>query len=213
MTRRQPAATRRQAILDAAASLLVTNGLAGTSVDAVAQRAGIAKGTVYLYFASRSDLLAALRNRYAQRLADRARSVLDHADPADPGSVTGAFDRLATELLGYVHTNQRLYHVLFHEAPGHPEQAGEPLRHLVADLLSQAMDQGALTPTDTGVLARFLLDGLHGAMLALAHQDEPHVPASIGEILRRLLAPSAPSAAADRPAPWISRPGAGTGLP
>jgi hypothetical protein len=25
------------------------------------------------------------------------------------------------------------------------------------------MDQGALTPTDTGVPARFLLDGLHGA--------------------------------------------------
>jgi len=45
MTRRQPPATRRKAILDAAASLLVTNGLAGTSVDAVAQQAGIAKGT------------------------------------------------------------------------------------------------------------------------------------------------------------------------
>src|SRR5271165_5856212 len=99
MTRRQPPATRRQAILDAAASLLVTNGLAGTSVDAVAQHAGIAKGTVYLYFASWSDLLAALRSRYAQGLADRAESILEHADPTDPGSVTRAFDRLAAELL------------------------------------------------------------------------------------------------------------------
>ena len=102
---------RRQAILDAAASLLVTNGLAATSVDAVAQRAGIAKGTVYLYSASRSDLLAALRSRYAQGLADRAGSILEHADPADPGSVTGTLDRLAAELLDYVHASQRLYHV------------------------------------------------------------------------------------------------------
>ena len=201
MTRRQPPATRRKAILDAAASLLVANGLAGTSVDAVAQRAGIAKGTVYLYFESRSDLLAALRSRYAEGLADRARSILEHADPADPGSVTDTFERLAAELLDYVHANQRLYHVLFHEAPGHQEQAREPLRHLVAGLLSQAMDQGALTPTDAGVLAGFLLDGLHGAMLPLAHQDQPRVPASVGEILRRLLAPARPATRTFTPGP------------
>ena len=190
MTRRQPPATRRQAILDATASLLVTNGLAATSVDAVAQRAGIAKGTVYLYFASRSDLLAALRSRYAQGLADRTESILKHADPADPGSVTGAFDRLAAELLDYVHASHRLYHVLFHEAPGHQEQAMDPLRHLISRLLSQAMNQGALTPADPGLLAGFLLDGLHGAMLPLAHQDQPRVPASLSDILRRLLAPA-----------------------
>ena len=201
MTRRQPPATRRKAILDAAASLLVANGLAGTSVDAVAQRAGIAKGTVYLYFESRSDLLAALRSRYAEGLADRARSILEHADPADPGSVTDTFERLAAELLDYVHANQRLYHVLFHEAPGHQEQAREPLRHLVAGLLSQAMDQGALTPTEAGVLAGFLLDGLHGAMLPLAHQDQPRVPASVGEILRRLLAPARPATHMITPGP------------
>jgi len=201
MTRRQPPAARRKAILDAAASLLVANGLAGTSVDAVAQRAGIAKGTVYLYFASRSDLLAALRSRYAEGLADRAGSILEHADPADPGSVTDAFERLAAELLDYVHANQRLYHVLFHEAPGHQEQAREPLRHLVAGLLSQAMDQGALTPTDAGVLAGFLLDGLHGAMLPLAHQDQLRVPASVGEILRRLLAPARPATHLIMPGP------------
>ena len=201
MTRRQPPATRRKAILDAAASLLVANGLAATSVDAVAQRAGIAKGTVYLYFESRSDLLAALRSRYAEGLADRARSILEHADPADPGSVTDTFERLAAELLDYVHANQRLYHVLFHEAPGHQEQAREPLRHLVAGLLSQAMDQGALTPTDAGVLAGFLLDGLHGAMLPLAHQDQPRVPASVGEILRRLLAPARPATHMIAPGP------------
>jgi len=201
MTRRQPPATRRKAILDAAASLLVANGPAGTSVDAVAQRAGIAKGTVYLYFESRSDLLAALRSRYAEGLADRARSILEYADPADPGSVTDTFERLAAELLDYVHANQRLYHVLFHEAPGHQEQAREPLRHLVAGLLSQAMDQGALTPTDAGVLAGFLLDGLHGAMLPLAHQDQLRVPASVGEILRRLLAPARPATHLIMPGP------------
>jgi TetR/AcrR family transcriptional regulator, transcriptional repressor for nem operon len=191
MTRRQPPAARRQAILDAAAWLLVSRGLAGTSVDAVAQRAGIAKGTVYLYFASRSDLLGALRNRYAHGLADQAQSSLEHADPADPVSVTAAVDRLAAELLGYVHANRRLYHILFHQTGGH-EQAAEPLLDLLTRLLSQAIGQGALTPADPGLLARFLLDGLHGALLPLAHHDQPgrpQVPASLHNILRRLLAP------------------------
>ena len=193
MTRRQPPEIRRQQILDAAASLLLENGLAGTSVDAVARRAGIAKGTVYLYFPSWQDLLGALRARYADGLAGRAEAALGHADPADPGSVTGAFERLAGELAGYVQANRRLYHVLFQEAGGHEEHTMGQLGHLVCCLLTEAMDQGALTPTDPGLLARFLLDGLHAVLLPVAHQDLPdreHVMTSLSELLRRLLAPA-----------------------
>ena len=161
---------------------------------------GDRQGNVYLYFASRSDLLAALRGRYAKGLADRAGSILGHADPADPGSVVGAFERLAGELAGYVQVNWRLYHILFQEAGGHEEHMMGQLGHLMRSLLTEAMDQGALTPTDPELLARFLLDGLHGAMLPLAHQDQPRVPASVGEILRRLLAPA-------RSAPHMITPG------
>ena len=39
------------------------------------------------------------------------------------------------------------------------------LHHLVCCLLTEAMDQGALTPIDPELLTRFLLDGLHGALL------------------------------------------------
>ena len=193
MTRRLPPETRRQQILDAAASLLLDNGLAGTSVDAVARRAGIAKGTVYLYFASWQDLLGALRARYADGLAGRAEAALGHADPADPRSVVGAFDRLAAELAGYVEVNRRLYHILFQEAGGHEEHTMGQLGHLVCCLLTEAMDQGALTPTDPELLARFLLDGLHAVLLPLAHQDRPdreHTLTSLSQLLRRLLAPA-----------------------
>jgi AcrR family transcriptional regulator len=193
MTRRLPPETRRQQILDAAASLLLDNGLAGTSVDAVAQRAGIAKGTVYLYFASWQDLLGELRARYAHGLAGRAEAALGHADPADPGSVAGAFERLAAELADYVQVNRRLYHILFQEAGGHEGHAMALLDHLVRRLLTEAMDQGALTPADPGLLARFLLAGLHAVLLPLAHHDRPdreHALTSLSELLRRLLAPA-----------------------
>jgi AcrR family transcriptional regulator len=193
MTRRQPPEARRQQILDAAAALLLEAGLAGTSVEAVARRAGIAKGTVYLYFPSWQDLLGALRARYAHGLAGRAEAVFGRADPADPGSVVGAFDRLAGELLSYVQVNRRLYHILFQEAGRHEEHPMGQLHHLVCCLLTEAMDQGALTPIDPELLTRFLLDGLHAALLPLAHQDQPdHQRALTGlsQLLRRLLSPA-----------------------
>ena len=192
MTRRQPADTRRQAILDAAASLLVENGLTGTSIDAVAKTAGIAKGTVYLYFASRADLLAALRGRYAEDLASRAEAILGRAKPQVTSSVTRAFQRLAADLLDHVLASQRLYHVLFQEAGVPEEETMAPLRRVVLDALRQAMDHGALSPMDPDMLMRFLLDGLHGAMLPALHggQDRRHVRAGLNEIIRRLLEPA-----------------------
>ena len=196
MTRQQPADARRRAILDAASSLLLDKGLAGTSVDAVAKSAGIAKGTVYLYFASRSDLLAALRARYSDGLASQARSILDSAQPDDAGSVSAAFQRLTAALLDYVLANQRLYHVLFQEA-GVPEQdTMQPLRELIRDTLQRAMDAGALEPVDPEVLMRFLLDGLHGVLRPLVHaggRDRERVLASIGEVVSRVLTPAGES--------------------
>jgi TetR/AcrR family transcriptional repressor of nem operon len=196
MTRQQPADARRRAILDAAASLLVERGLAGTSIDAVAKTAGIAKGTVYLYYASRSDLLAALRARYAGELASRAESILKQAQPRDPASVTRAFQRLAAELASHMLASHRLYHVLFQEAGVPEEETMAPLRHLVLDTLRQAMAQGALRPMDPEVLMRFLLDGLHGAVIPLLHQrsqDRRRVQAGLNEIIHRALAPAAPA--------------------
>lgn len=194
MTRQQPADARRQAILDAASSLLIEHGLAGTSMDAVARTAGIAKGTVYLYYASRTDLLAALRARYAWELASRAESVLKRAQPRDPASVTRAFQRMAAELAGHILASHRLYHVLFQEAGVPEEETMAPLRQLVLATLRQAMEQGALRPMDSEVLMRFLLDGLHGAVIPLLHQpgqNRRRVQAGLNEIIRRALAPAA----------------------
>jgi AcrR family transcriptional regulator len=48
------------AILDAAEAVGAVDGLAGMTLQAVAQRAGIAVGTIYNYFDDRSELIAAL---------------------------------------------------------------------------------------------------------------------------------------------------------
>ncbi|MDF2743659.1 MAG: TetR/AcrR family transcriptional regulator, partial [Actinomycetia bacterium] len=82
--RRQPPDVRREQILDAAERVLVGRGLAATTMADVAEAAAVAKGTVYLYFESRAELLAGLRARYFERFA----ALL--GDPPDPARVANA---------------------------------------------------------------------------------------------------------------------------
>ena len=57
---------RRQAILEAALHMFAEHGFEAARLDDVAARAGVAKGTLYLYFASKEALFEALiRNAVA----------------------------------------------------------------------------------------------------------------------------------------------------
>jgi AcrR family transcriptional regulator len=67
-TRRRRKEARPQELLDAALELFVEKGFAATRAEEVAIRAGVSKGTLYLYFPSKEDLLKAA---IAQNLTDR----------------------------------------------------------------------------------------------------------------------------------------------
>ncbi|MCB1772158.1 MAG: TetR/AcrR family transcriptional regulator [Gammaproteobacteria bacterium] len=57
---------KAQAILYAAGELFLSNGYQGTSMDAVAQRAGVSKQTVYSHFANKEELFkACIRGKVA----------------------------------------------------------------------------------------------------------------------------------------------------
>lgn len=68
---------RRHAILDAAERLLVRSPERVANVAEVADEAGLAKGTVYLYFASKEELLLALHERNSSRFFAALQSRLD----------------------------------------------------------------------------------------------------------------------------------------
>jgi AcrR family transcriptional regulator len=60
-----------EAILGAALDLFVEKGFHGTSVPSVAERAGVAAGTIYHYFASKEALVNALFKRWKADIAAR----------------------------------------------------------------------------------------------------------------------------------------------
>ncbi|MCF3960660.1 TetR/AcrR family transcriptional regulator [Streptomyces fuscigenes] len=73
---------REQALLDAAEELLARVGLERMTVEDIAKGAGISRGSLYFYFRSKQDVLAALvaRTMIAVR-EDAARAAEDTASP------------------------------------------------------------------------------------------------------------------------------------
>ena len=61
---------REALILQAAEEVLTEKGYYETSVDEIAARVGIAKGTVYLHFPSKEDLVVAIFERDMQKLVE-----------------------------------------------------------------------------------------------------------------------------------------------
>ena len=62
---------RRQQILDAASALFAEVGYEGFSVALLASKAGIVKGTLYLYFKTREEVFLALYDQSLNRWSDK----------------------------------------------------------------------------------------------------------------------------------------------
>jgi len=74
---------RPQELLDAALSLFVEKGFAATRSEEVAARAGVSKGTLYLYFQSKEELLkAVIRHTLSADIAQGRETLLSHQGPA-----------------------------------------------------------------------------------------------------------------------------------
>lgn len=78
-------AARHAAILAAAQGLAAEGGMAAVQIAPVAERAGIAAGTVYRYFPSKTELVAAL----VTALSEAEVAVLRRAAEAAPGPLSG----------------------------------------------------------------------------------------------------------------------------
>jgi AcrR family transcriptional regulator len=68
---------KRRRILDAALSLFIQHGYRKTSVDDVAREAGVAKGTVYLYFKTKSDLMIQAIIEEKKRYIENLKPILE----------------------------------------------------------------------------------------------------------------------------------------
>ena len=81
--RTKPLEVRRRGILDAARAVLIRAEYQDLNLDEVARRAGVAKGTLYLYFKDKDDLLAGVFND----MLEGAETRFKEAAPAAEGTL------------------------------------------------------------------------------------------------------------------------------
>ena len=85
-------AARHEAIIAAARGLAAEHGMAAVQVAPVAERAGIAAGTVYRYFPSKNDMVSAIVDAVSQRELAAMREAADAA----PGPLSALAAAIAT---------------------------------------------------------------------------------------------------------------------
>ena len=66
---------RRQALMEAAVAVFSAKGVNAASVDDIVHAAGVAKGTFYLYFATKDDAVNAVAEWMVEGVADRIEAV------------------------------------------------------------------------------------------------------------------------------------------
>ena len=125
---------RERRILAAARRLFDRNGYAKTSMEEVAERAGLAVGTLYNYFRSKDDLLLAIMRREADRLLRLAEGIL--ADPPEDAVV--AIAAMADLFVESISAEERmLWRELFAASIGSPQDLGGRLLELDMQIVAQ----------------------------------------------------------------------------
>ncbi|MEQ1807308.1 MAG: TetR/AcrR family transcriptional regulator [Burkholderiaceae bacterium] len=82
-TRQRRKEARPQELLDAALDLFVEKGFAATRSEEVAQRAGVSKGTLYLYYPSKEELLKeVIRHNMVHEIAKGLDTVAQFSGPS-----------------------------------------------------------------------------------------------------------------------------------
>ena len=189
--REQERARRRQDILAAARVVFAQDGFRRATVDAIAQRAEVGKGTVYLYFASKEAVLAELVLQALAELAARLQAASDHCSVLHPDhklrAMAEAYLIFGQQAPDYFRLLNAFDRGDFQDGVSaeRREQILIESNHTL-DLVSQAigdgMALGLFAPGDPHQAAGVLWAALNGALALAAHpirRDMMHADASV----------------------------------
>lgn len=98
---------KRAALLESAYELFATNGFSKTTIREIADHAGVAKGTFYLYFTDKADIRDTLVTRMAARLLERACASMEEyvSSSTEEVSTADKFVYITDYILQYVSTD------------------------------------------------------------------------------------------------------------
>jgi AcrR family transcriptional regulator len=180
---RGDAGSRRAVILDAALRVFGQYGYRRSSMDDIARETGIAKGTIYLSFASKEEVFQALSQRLAQRMLAGAEAARHR-----PGTTADKLAAMHAAWFGtYADTISRSPHAAELLDAKHRLSAdlvsdsASRYRRLVRDVVAEAVAAGELDLKPAGLTADIV------AELLIASARGLQTSASSPAVYRRYL--------------------------
>ena len=102
---------RREQLLDIGRTLFADKGFDGTSVEEIADKAGVSKPVVYEHFGGKEGLYAVVVDREVQHLLDRITASLQGNHPRE------LLEQAAGALLDYVEKDSDGFRILVRDSP------------------------------------------------------------------------------------------------
>jgi TetR/AcrR family fatty acid metabolism transcriptional regulator len=202
--RRRPAARtasrggdKRERILDAAVRVLARKGFHDTRVSEVAKAAGVADGTIYLYFDSKDALLLSLFEDRVERLLRFLEAELPRAKTA-----TDKLRRVIEIQLGLLENERDLAEVLtviFRQSTKLMKEQAAPKFNAYLDVIARVVAEGQASgelrdDVSPHLVARAIFGALDGIAMtwALGKADRGGLQRASGQLAQVMLRGLAP---------------------
>jgi len=182
-----------QAILDAAARVLVKEGYEGASTNRVADTAGVSVGSVYQYFPNKEALVGAVIDRHLDQMSELLQSkVLALADAPIPVAAR----ELVTVLLEAHQVEPKLHQVLLEEVPrvgklDRLHRVGDEVALMLRQYLEERREH--VRPRNLDLAIFLLVTSVeaiaHAIITRRAHRATPEMIEEITALIVRYLLP------------------------
>lgn len=154
---------KAEAILAAALELFVERGFHGTSVPSVAERAGVAAGTIYHYFASKDALVNALFKRWKMDISARIVTDFPHDKPAREQFRT-IWERMAD--FAIAHPAELAFLELHHHS-SYLDEESQGIENRVIEFGIATVEQAQAAQALKSLPAGLLMELVNGAFLGV----------------------------------------------
>ncbi len=158
----KPPEERRKDILDAAVEVFVAKGIADARIEEITERAGVSKGTFYLYFKTKDEAAAAAWERHMNGFADAGEDLLGDAGTPIGARLVTAMEDLCRFSLGHAEVHRALY-----DAAGAEQikaAANERLIQMIGAAVREGVESGDIQCAHPEMTARALYHGFCGAV-------------------------------------------------
>lgn len=178
-------------ILNAAIEVFAESGFHDTKIHSIADRAGIATGTVYLYFGNKENILLRIFEMFWEQLYNNFESI-NKSDSLKSfekynALIDSLFDYFSQKpLLALLYINEQNY--LMHKKPEEFTSFYQKAIDMVENCIREGIAQGAFNSTiNESIASRFFLGGFRLLLQEWVRSKDKYSPEEVRKNVKTLL--------------------------